>query len=231
MKGRRSKFWRRKHVISLFLPSLGEIRLGDFGLLVLYRIVYFGVVFDLVFQICINSRTYVFSNSYPSLIEFMASRSGTDFQPAGGRIMMTALKAKKIEIQKRVESGEIFMTAIGRSHDEIVFSRTHICNTYLVTTDDDISWQLTPKNNNDNNNRNNRYDNRFGASVKSPWYPYTMQNVTQKFIHCELASSVYAPTSTQAGHFVEIFNQIRTRIQEILGPWTTTRRNWPRTLK
>ena len=40
-----------EHVISLLLPSLGEIRLGDFGLLVIYRIVYFGVVFNLVFQI------------------------------------------------------------------------------------------------------------------------------------------------------------------------------------
>ena len=40
----------REHVISIFLLSLGEIRLGDFGLLVIYRIVYFGVVFDLVFQ-------------------------------------------------------------------------------------------------------------------------------------------------------------------------------------
>ena len=40
-----------EHVISLLLPSLGEIRLGHFGLLVIYRIVYFGVVFDLGFQI------------------------------------------------------------------------------------------------------------------------------------------------------------------------------------
>ena len=62
----------RKHVISLFLPSLGEIRLEDFGLLVIYRIVYFGVVFYLVFQIFINSCMYVFSNSNPYLIKFMA---------------------------------------------------------------------------------------------------------------------------------------------------------------
>ena len=62
----------QEHVISLFLPSLGEIRLGDFRLLVIYRIVYFGMVFDLVFQICINSHTYVFSNSNRSLIGFMA---------------------------------------------------------------------------------------------------------------------------------------------------------------
>ena len=61
-----------EHVISILLPSPGEIRLGDFGLLVIHRIVYFGVVFDLVFQKCINSRTYVFSNCNCSLIEFMA---------------------------------------------------------------------------------------------------------------------------------------------------------------
>ena len=61
-----------EHVISLLLPSIGEIRLGDFGLLVIYRIVYFGVVFDLGFQICINSCTYVFSNFNRSLIEFLA---------------------------------------------------------------------------------------------------------------------------------------------------------------
>ena len=36
-------------VLSLFFPSLGEIRLGYFKLLVIYIIVYFGVVFDLVF--------------------------------------------------------------------------------------------------------------------------------------------------------------------------------------
>ena len=64
-------------VLSLFsFRALEKLDLGDFGLLVIYRIVYFGVVFDLVFQICINSRTYVFSNSNRSLIEFMASRSG-----------------------------------------------------------------------------------------------------------------------------------------------------------
>ena len=40
--------------------------------MVIYRIVYFGVVFDLIFQISINSHTYAFSNSYRSLIEFMA---------------------------------------------------------------------------------------------------------------------------------------------------------------
>ena len=61
-----------EHVISLLLPSLGEIRLGDFGLLAIYITVYSGVVFDLVFKICFNSRTYVFSNSNHSLIEFLA---------------------------------------------------------------------------------------------------------------------------------------------------------------
>ena len=40
--------------------------------MVIYRIVYFGVVFDLVFQMCINSRTYVFSKSNKSLIKLMA---------------------------------------------------------------------------------------------------------------------------------------------------------------
>ena len=49
----------KEHVISIFLPSLGEIRLGDFGLLVIYRIVYFGVVFGMVFQkALIPVRTY-----------------------------------------------------------------------------------------------------------------------------------------------------------------------------
>ena len=61
----------REHVISLFLPSLGEIRLGGFGLLVIYRIVYFRVVFDLVFQTCKNSRTNVFLKSDRPLFEFM----------------------------------------------------------------------------------------------------------------------------------------------------------------
>ena len=59
-------------MLSLFsFVSLGEIRLGDFGLLVIYRIVYFGVVFHLIFQICINYRTYIFSKSNHSLIEFI----------------------------------------------------------------------------------------------------------------------------------------------------------------
>ena len=47
-------------VISLFLPSLGEIRLAYFGLLVIYRITYFGVVFELVFKYAlIPVRTYL----------------------------------------------------------------------------------------------------------------------------------------------------------------------------
>ena len=50
------------YVIYLLLTSPGEIRFGDVGLLVIYSIVYFGVVFDLVFQIRINFRTCVFSN-------------------------------------------------------------------------------------------------------------------------------------------------------------------------
>ena len=62
----------REHVISIFLQSLVEIRLGYLDFWFFYRIVYFGVVFDLVFQKCINSRTYVFSNSNCSLIEFLA---------------------------------------------------------------------------------------------------------------------------------------------------------------
>ena len=64
--------WCLEHVISIFLPSLVEIRLGDFGLLVIYIIVYFGVVFELVFHICINSNPCVFSNPNRSLIEFLA---------------------------------------------------------------------------------------------------------------------------------------------------------------
>ena len=60
-----------EHVINIFLSSLGEIRLGDFGILVIFRIVYFGVVFDLVFQKYINSRTYACSNSNRSLIELL----------------------------------------------------------------------------------------------------------------------------------------------------------------
>ena len=68
-----------EHVISLSLPSLGEIRLGDIGLLAIYRIFYFGVGLNLFFQICINSRTYVFSYSKHSLIEFLAISSVCDF--------------------------------------------------------------------------------------------------------------------------------------------------------
>ena len=41
-----------------YLSSLGKIRLGDFGLLVINRIFYYGVVIDVVFQTCKNSRTY-----------------------------------------------------------------------------------------------------------------------------------------------------------------------------
>ena len=68
-----------EHVIYLFLQSLGEIRLRDFGLLIIDRIFYFGVVFDLVFQICMNSHMYIFSNSNHSLIEFMAVFFGIKF--------------------------------------------------------------------------------------------------------------------------------------------------------
>ena len=64
--------WCLEHVISIFLPRLREIRLRYFGLLVIHRIVYFGVVFDLVFQICINYCTYVFSNPNRSLFKFLA---------------------------------------------------------------------------------------------------------------------------------------------------------------
>ena len=40
----------REHFISFLSPSFGKFRLGDFGLLVIYSIVYFGVVFDFVFK-------------------------------------------------------------------------------------------------------------------------------------------------------------------------------------
>ena len=42
-------------------PSIWDFRHGGFGLLVIYRIGYFGVVFDLAFQTCKNSCTYTFS--------------------------------------------------------------------------------------------------------------------------------------------------------------------------
>ena len=60
------------HIISLSLPRFGENILRGFGLLVIYRIIYFGGVFDLVFQTCKNFGTYVFSNYYGSLINFIA---------------------------------------------------------------------------------------------------------------------------------------------------------------
>ena len=60
------------HVISLFLPSLGVTRHGVFGLLFIYRIVYFGVIFDLVIQKCKNFRGYVSSKSNRSLIKLIA---------------------------------------------------------------------------------------------------------------------------------------------------------------
>ena len=49
------------HVLPLFPPSLREIRLGGFGLLDIFRIVYFGLVFDFACQTCKNSYTYVLS--------------------------------------------------------------------------------------------------------------------------------------------------------------------------
>ena len=84
VKGQQEVCIEENHVISILLPSLGEIRLGYFVLFVIYRIVYFGMVFDLVFQICINSRTYVFSNSDHYLIEFMSSHSCNGFSTQWG---------------------------------------------------------------------------------------------------------------------------------------------------
>ena len=65
----------RQHysMLSLFsFQALEKLDLDVLDFWLFYRIVYFGVVFDLVFQICINSRTYVFSNSSRSLIEILA---------------------------------------------------------------------------------------------------------------------------------------------------------------
>ena len=74
-----------EHVISIFLSSPREIRLGGFGLLVIYSIFYFGVVFDLVFQTCNNYRTYVFSNYNHSLIKFLAVFCSMPFFVVVGR--------------------------------------------------------------------------------------------------------------------------------------------------
>ena len=59
--------------MSLFLPSSGKIRLGGFRLLVIYIIVYFGVVFDF-FSSKMKELPYiyVFSKSNNSLIKFMS---------------------------------------------------------------------------------------------------------------------------------------------------------------
>ena len=52
------------HVFPLLPPSLRWIRLGDFGLWGIIRIGYFGIVSDLVFQICKNSCIYILLNIY-----------------------------------------------------------------------------------------------------------------------------------------------------------------------
>ena len=58
----------RERIVCLFIPSLGKFILGYLDFWIFYRIVYFGVVFDLVIQICISYRTYIFSNCNHSLI-------------------------------------------------------------------------------------------------------------------------------------------------------------------
>ena len=59
--------------------------------------------------------------------------------------LSTALKAKydRHAETRRVRWRIYALFAIVRSVDEIVFSRTHFCNTLLVTTDDDIALQLS----------------------------------------------------------------------------------------
>ena len=46
------------HILSLFPPSLTDIRLGGFGLLDIFRIGYFGLVFDLAYQTFKNFCMY-----------------------------------------------------------------------------------------------------------------------------------------------------------------------------
>ena len=59
-------------MLSLFsFQALDKLDLDLFYFWLFYIIVYFGVVFDLVFQKYINSRTYACSNSNRSLIELL----------------------------------------------------------------------------------------------------------------------------------------------------------------
>ena len=138
VKGRQSKFWRQTHIISIFLLSLGWIRLGYFGLLVIYRTVYFGVVFDLVFKICINYRTYAFKNSITFWLSSWPPILVLNFQPTGGRIEKKEVMGERIiwSLRTKYMANWIF----GQKHKNMTSStcvRTHhhICRylrKYLV---------------------------------------------------------------------------------------------------
>ena len=58
------------YIFSFQASEKSDLDILDFWLF--DRIFYFGVVFDLVFKICINSCTYVFSNFNLSLIKILA---------------------------------------------------------------------------------------------------------------------------------------------------------------
>ena len=81
------------------LSRIGAIRLGDIGLLVVYRIVYFRVVFELVFQTCINFCTYVLSNSNRYLIEFIVVFTVFDFFNVLGRVSSMVIETTGITHQ------------------------------------------------------------------------------------------------------------------------------------
>ena len=79
VKGQQEVCIEENHVISILLPSLGEIRLGYFGLFVIYRIVYFGMVSTWLFKYALIPVRTFFSNSDHYLINLMASHSCTGF--------------------------------------------------------------------------------------------------------------------------------------------------------